>query len=59
MSQVHCCDLFEGLEARPGFDLTGLGLQTWVIPLQRLREAARSPGADLEQRHFEEFLGGS
>lgn len=58
MSKVHCCDLFQGLEARPGFDLTGLGLQTGVILLQRLREASCSPGTDLEQRLFEDFLHG-
>lgn len=56
---MRCCDLFPGLEARPGFDLTGLGLQTWVVSLQRLREVAALPGTDLEQRCLEDFLGGS
>lgn len=59
MSKIHCCDLFQGLEARPGFDLTVLGVQRRVILLQRLREVAYSPGTNLEQRPFEDFLRGS
>lgn len=59
MSKVHCCDLFQSLQARPSFDLTGLGLQTGVILLHRLREVSCSPGTDLDQRLFEDVLRGS
>lgn len=56
MSKTHCFNLFQGLKAGPGFDPTGLGLQTWVIPVQRRIEEAHSPGTNLKQRPFEDFL---
>jgi hypothetical protein len=57
MSKVHCFDLFQGLEARPGFDLTGW-VSKRVISVQSLIEPACSPDADLEQRPFEDVLMG-